>query len=114
MQYPFGPMIQLLALTGCRLKEIAEARWSEISGDVLVVPPQRTKTGVAHAVPLTKTALAILDALPRFAGGDYIVSTMAGAKPVSGFGPAKVRIDGIIAKAGAAISNWRFHDLRRR
>ena len=30
MGYPYGPLFQLLALTGQRKSEVAEARWSEI------------------------------------------------------------------------------------
>jgi integrase len=114
MAYPFGPMVKLLSLTGCRLREIAEARWTEINGDALTIPPERAKTGEANVVPLTKSALALLESLPRF-GGDYIFTTQAGARPVSGFGKAKDRLDKTIATLGEGrvLADWRFHDIRR-
>src|ERR1700730_13500288 len=46
--------------------------------------------------------------MPRFAAGDYLFTTVAGAKPVRGFSKAKVRIDRL-----SGITGWVIHDLRR-
>ena len=40
-------------------------------------------------VPLSTLALEILDALPRFDGGDFVFTTMSGESPVSGFSKSK-------------------------
>lgn len=109
--YPFGPLVCLLLLTGARLREVAEASWGEIDLDAetLTVPTSRMKGKVAHVVPLCPAALAIVRDLPRFAGGDYLFSTTAGLRPISGFSKFKANFD----RAVATIPAWTLHDLRR-
>lgn len=109
--YPYGPLVHLLMLTGQRLGEIAEARWSEVDLDqaVLIIPAERMKGKIAHTVPLTPAAVAILEGLPRFAGGDFLFSGTFGHKPFSGFSKAKARFD----KAAGIAANWTLHDIRR-
>jgi integrase len=82
---------------------------------VLVIPSERSKTDAAQTVLLTKTALALLETLPRFDRGDHIFSTQAGAKGVCGFSRLKERLDTITTRlnGGIAIPEWRFHDVRR-
>ncbi len=110
MQYPYGPLIRLLILTAQREREVADMRWSEIDFDAAVwtVPPDRAKSGRAHAVPLPPDSMAILRGLPRFTVGDFVFTTTDGATPVNGFSRAKVRIDKL-----SGVTGWRFHDLRR-
>ena len=57
-----GRATQFLMLTACRKMEAVEARWREIAGDVLTIVPDRMKTNKAHRVPLSATALAIVEA----------------------------------------------------
>jgi integrase len=108
--YPYGPLIQMLILTGQRRDEIGEARWSEVDLDaqVLTIPAERMKAGVAHTVPLTPQAIAILKSLPRFSG-DFIFSTMGGVRPFSGHSKAKARLDRTVGP----IAPYQVHDLRR-
>jgi integrase len=109
--YPYGPLVQMLALTGQRLGEIAEATWSEIDLDLalITIPAERMKAKIAHTVPLTPTAVVILEGLPRFTDGDLAFSTSGGRKPFSGFSKAKARFD----KAAGIAENWTLHDIRR-
>jgi integrase len=108
LPYPQGPMFRLLALTGCRLIGVSDARWSEFSivvrdairtrgdnpvnwaqfsADDLwwVIPSSRVKgkNGKARPfmVPLTLDMLAILETLPLFAGGDFLFSRNGGETP---------------------------------
>jgi integrase len=108
LPYPQGPMFQLLALTGCRLAGVSDARWSEFSpvvrdairrrGDNPVdwtqfasddlwwtIPSSRVKGKNSKArpfmVPLTSDMLAILETLPLFAGGDFLFSRNGGETP---------------------------------
>jgi integrase len=106
--YPYGPLVRLLLLTGQRRDEIAGARWSEIDLDagLLTIPAERMKGKVAHTVPLTPAAVAILESLPRLAKGDYLFS---GDRPFSGFSKAKKRLD----QAIGGIAPFTLHDLRR-
>jgi integrase len=108
--YPFGPLCQLLLLTGQRCNEIARLKWSYISFEekIIRIPPENIKAGRGHDVPLSNTAIDILRSLPRFTG-EYIFSTTCGQKPVSGFSKTKKRFEDYFHPQG----NWRFHDLRR-
>ncbi len=106
--YPFGPIVRLLILTGQRRDEIACLRRSELVGDRIELPAERTKSGRRHDVPLTRLALAILEGLPRFGDGDFLFSTTYGRTPVSGWTRAKERLD-----KASGVTDWRIHDLRR-
>jgi integrase len=118
--YPFGPMAQLLLLTGARLNEIASGRWNEIDleAKTWTVSRERSKNGVAHELPLSDAAIGILKSLPRIGDRkDALVFSTTGRTPVSGFSNAKEAIDRTMVEArGAdaeAIPHWVFHDLRR-
>jgi integrase len=121
--YPFGKLAQLLLMTALRRDEVAEAQWSEINFEnrLWIIPPKRMKgtnqKARAHAVPLTEDLIQFLDALPRFAGGDFIFSTTAGRKPVSGFSKAKKRLDAlmkvVLEARGLVFEDFILHDLRR-
>ncbi len=105
--YPFGPVFQLLLLTGARRNEVGGMTWSEIIGDTWELPGGRTKNNRPHIVPLSTTAREILDNVPKIDGSDFVF-TINGRRPVSGWGRAKERLDKI-----AGVENWRLHDLRR-
>ena len=70
--YPYGDLFRLLALTGQRKSEVAEAPWREfdLNKRLWTIPPERMKGDAAHEVPLTDDVMAILEALPRFNNGD--------------------------------------------
>jgi hypothetical protein len=63
---------------------------------------------------LSPQALAILNGLPRMAGGDLLFST-TGETSVSNFSRMKRRLDAAIAalNGGAQIAAWAIHDIRR-
>jgi integrase len=114
--YPIAPLVRLLLVTGQRLREVAEARWSEIDFDkaLWVIPPERMKGRAAHEIPLSPMAVDLLSKLPRFTGGDFVFTTTGGARPVSGFSKFKLRTDAAIAEhSDKPVAGWRFHDLRR-
>jgi integrase len=66
--YPFGPLYQLLMLTGARKSEVAGLRRREIDlkKKLWTVPPERFKSNASHLVPLSDRAVAIIEALPPF------------------------------------------------
>jgi integrase len=66
------------------------------------------KGDAAHECPLSAAAVALLKSLPRWPG-DFVFSTMDGARPISGFSKMKARIDALMP----GVPAWRFHDLRR-
>lgn len=104
--YPFGPIVQLLILTGQRLNEVAGIRWKEIDGDVWSIPSSRTKNSRSHAIYLAKMAREIISRQPVVT--ELIFSTTGYSAP-SGFGKAKRRIDAKLVD----VPHWRLHDLRR-
>lgn len=105
----YAAIVRLLMLTGCRLAEIGSLRWSEIDGDRILLPASRTKNNKAHVVPLTIAARAIIDARPRRDGRDFVFGRDQG-RPFTGWSTSKKLLD---KKLGAAVAEWRHHDLRR-
>jgi integrase len=103
----FGAPLKLLLLTGCRLREIADLRWSEVVDDTLVLPAARTKNKREHIVPLSQLAREILAGVSSPTGA-YVFSTHGGRKPVELGTKQKARID-----AAMGVGDWVFHDLRR-
>ena len=68
-------------------------------------------------MPLVPEILALLESLPRFAGGDYLFSTTGGKVPVSGFSKAKARLDKLmrmdLEAKGLPFEDFVIHDIRR-
>jgi hypothetical protein len=86
---------------------VSDARWSEvdINNRVLVVPPERFKSGVSHRVMLSDDALAVVRGLPRT--GEFLFSYF-GTNPINGWSRAKDQIDSHMGD----IPDWKIHDLR--
>ncbi|TPK57339.1 DUF4102 domain-containing protein [Mesorhizobium sp. B2-4-19] len=113
--YPFGPMVQLLMLTGQRRDEIAELKWNEIADETITLEASRTKNSRPHAVPLTPLAKVIIEALPKIVDADgepseYVFTTTA-TTPFSGFSNGKKALDKHCGEP--ALPEWHLHDLRR-
>lgn len=100
--YPYGPLWQLLLVTGQRRSDVANARWSEfdIDNSIWTIPPERFKSDSTHIVPLTQLAKDIIATLPR--EGDKLFC-------VNGFGKAKERLDRNMGRPVPFV----IHDLRR-
>jgi integrase len=132
LRYPYGPAYQMLALTGLRLNEVADAHWREfdLANKLWIIPAERMKgknsKARPHAVPLTGEMVAILDALPRFNRGKYLFSTFFGEKPVWISSKIKDRIDARMLRTLRALAQrrgedpdavefpaWVNHDIRR-
>jgi integrase len=112
---PFGPMVQMLILTGQRRTEVAAMEWREVDLEARTwtIPASRAKNGQAHLVPLSDAAVAVLESLPRIKGHGYVFTT-DGENPVSGFSRMKNRIVALMKEsAGKEIPDWTLHDIRR-
>lgn len=104
-----GRIVKLLLLTGCRRMEICGLRWSEIDeSGVLRLPPERTKNGRAHTLPLPALALDIIASVPHMVGRDHLF----GERSNLGFTQWGAKRD-LDAKLGDAVKPWMLHDLRR-
>lgn len=115
LSYPYGPLFRLLALTGQRKSEVAEAKWSEfdLARGLWIIPAERMKADEPHVVLLTSMAVEILKALPRFGSqhaGEYLFSTTFGATPVNGFSKAKSRLDRRMLRTLRALVRSRNED----
>jgi len=111
--------LKLVLITGQRPGEVAGMRESEISGATWTIPAERRmKTESAHTVPLTATALALIEQARALRGngeGDAIF-TRAKGRPLGTQGIAKAA-----SRAADALGNepdptgghWTPHDLRR-
>jgi integrase len=114
----FGPLVKVLLLTAQRRNEIASMRWSEISGDALVIPAEKHKTGSKagdKVVPLTPAVLQLLGERKK---SGFVLSTTGGHRPISGFSKARSALDERIAGLRKAegrgpLPHWVLHDLRR-
>jgi integrase len=130
--YPYGPIYQLLALTGLRLNECCDAKWAEfdLAGGTWIIPANRMKgkngTARPHTVPLTADILALLSELPRLNGGEHLFSTTGGAKAAWVSDRVKKRLDARMLRTLRAMARkrgddpakvtlpaWINHDLRR-
>jgi integrase len=115
LEYPGGPFVRLLMLTGCRRSEIAGLRWEEIvndpDGPAIRIPSARTKTGAGHRVPLSNAALAVLDGCRRnrIVGSPYVLSS-GGTVALSNTFVIKNKLEEAL---DGGIKDWRFHDARR-
>ena len=69
MKYPTGPVYRMLLLTGLRLNECAALSWTEVQGDIIVIPAARMKgkdgKAVEHLVPITAAMQEVIASLPR-------------------------------------------------
>lgn len=118
--YPFGDWVRLLILTGQRRSEIAELQrgWLAPAKERLfVIPAHKYKTGIDHAVPLSGPAWRIVEGLPRWNEGEFLLSGSGGRSAISGFSKAKAALDRKIAKRAEKeglepMAPWRIHDLR--
>lgn len=71
--------LRFLMLTVARTSEVRLASMREIDRDVWVLPPDRTKTGKEHRVPLTPEALKVVQAARSRSGTDDLFPTVGGA-----------------------------------
>jgi integrase len=105
--FPFGSIVQVLALTGQRRDEVGRMEWEhlDLRHKVWVIPGEHAKNGKPHLVQLSKPVVAILEAVPRT--GDLVFSR-DGKRFFQGYSKAKARLDRL-----SGVSDWTLHDLRR-
>lgn len=125
---PYGPLIQLITLTGARLGEVGRAEWREFDltrEKLWTIPAARFKTNTAHLVPLTADMLALLADIDEWDECDFVF-TYDGETCFNGYSKAKDRFDRRMLLAWRAarrvrglrwrdetIPNWTLHDIRR-
>ena len=70
--------LRFIVLTAARTGEIRYARHSYIDGDVLTLPPEVTKTGREHKIPLIPEAIAVIRAAKLNESQDLIFPSPTG------------------------------------
>ncbi len=102
-------LFRLLILTGCRLREIMTADWSDVDLAARVLHLRDSKTG-ARDVALNAPALAVLAAVPKtWRGGALIRGGRKGRAATALFNPYKAW-ERVCEAAG--LEDLRLHDLR--
>lgn len=104
-----GPIVRLLLATGCRKRELLDAKWSEFQLDKQLwrIPMDRTKTAKTRHVPLSKAAMEVIEKLPRYDGVDWLIPNPATLEPYHSVFFAWNK-----ARKAAGLPDLRIHDLR--
>ena len=64
--------LRLLILTAARSSEVRFCHMDEIEGDLWTIPAERMKGGVAHRIPLSGEAQAVIEQAKAFERGGYL------------------------------------------
>lgn len=100
-----GSALKLMLLLAQRRGEVMAMRWADVAGSWWTIPD--TKAGRAHRVPLSKTALEILDRVRERTGkGEYVFPGRKGKPLLPHHAAVRLWED-------AAVEDARVHDLRR-
>lgn len=72
--------LEFAILTGTRSGEVRGATWAEVDLDAKTwtIPASRMKAGKEHRVPLSPAAVALLKALPRLHGSEFVFPSTRG------------------------------------
>ncbi len=100
-------IVALLLLTGCRKRELLDAKWDEVNLDQKTWRIPTSKTGKSRHVPLSDDAVAVLEAIPRFGTSPFIVPNPRTLKPFD-----SVFKSWDTARRAAGVPELRLHDLR--
>lgn len=108
--------LRMILVTGQRPGEVAGMRWHEIKGSTWTIPSERRgKTETAHTVPLTESALKLLERAAEISPERH--GPVFSTKPdvplgASSIAKAVLRCAAVLGMDPAA-ARWRPHDLRR-
>jgi integrase len=102
-----APIIDLLLLTGARVRELLDARWENVDLERQQWLIPTSKTGKPRHVPLSGAAVEIIAALPRFADCPWLVPNPDTLKPF-----VSIKHGWQAARDAAKLPGLRIHDLR--
>jgi integrase len=100
-------IVGLLLLTGARVRELLDAKWSDVDVERRSWLIPTSKTGKPRHVPLSKAALAIIEVLPRFKTCPFLIPNPETLKPFVSIKHGWQR-----AIRVAKLPGLRIHDLR--
>ena len=107
--YPFGKVLELLALTGQRRSEIGALKWQWIdtANRTMTLPSSVTKNKREHKLPYGQAVADLLESIPR-TGSFLFPGDRDTELPFSGWSNFKAAFD-----KRCKIAPWTLHDLRR-
>ncbi|WP_447750848.1 tyrosine-type recombinase/integrase [Sphingopyxis fribergensis] len=102
-------IVRMLLLTGCRKRELLDAKWSEIDlgRQIWRIPMERAKTSKSRQVALSGAAMEVLHSLRRWEGCDYVVPNPETLKPYT-----SIFHSWDSARRSVGLRDIRVHDLR--
>lgn len=102
-----GKIVALLLLTGCRKRELLDARWEDFRLDQRLWRIPTSKMGKPRHVPLSDDAVAVLKSLPRYDDCPFVLPNPKTMKPFRNFFNSWNS-----ARKEAGLPELRIHDLR--
>lgn len=104
----FGAICKLLWFTWARRDEIGSLRKSEVNREkrLIDLPPERTKNGIRHIIPLSTQAWAILEPLLDQRDGDFVFGSGKGG--YGGWDKSVKRL-----REAVGTDHFTLHDFRR-
>jgi integrase len=100
-------IVVLLLFTGCRKRELLDAKWEHMDIDKRIWRIPTTKSGKLRHVPLSDIVIDILQNLPRFDDCPYILPNPQTQKPYN-----TIYYSWNTARNRADMPDLRMHDLR--
>ncbi|WP_159761479.1 site-specific integrase [Sphingomonas sp. 8AM] len=100
-------IVDLLLYTGARVRELLDARWEHVHVDQRTWLIPTSKTGKARHVPLSRAALDVIAALPRFKDCPYLIPNPDTLKPFVSIKHAWQAVRKL-----ANLPGFRIHDTR--
>jgi integrase len=102
--------LELLILTGVRSNEVLRARWAEVdvANALWVIPKERMKTGKEHRVPLSPSAMRVVNAMWAAKQSDYVFPSPKRDGPLS-----HIVLQKVMAKLGVDFTVHGFRSSLR-
>lgn len=103
--------LEFLILTASRPNEVRGATWGEIDIDnrLWKIPSERMKAGKEHRVPLSTSAIKLIESLPKFEGVDLLFPGR-GDKPLSEMSMTslvrRLKVDAVPHGFRSTFTNW--------
>ena len=106
LSLPLANFTRFLILSGQRLNEISNLKWSQIHDTYVEFPRDMMKNNRKVITPITGEMQRILQSIPK--NGEFIFSSTYGLKPLNCFSKIKSKLI-----QTSNIQTWTFHDFRR-
>lgn len=100
-------IVVLLLLTGCRKRELLDAKWEHFDIERRIWRIPTSKSGKLRNVPISDTVVDVLEKVPRFEGCPYLLPNPKTHRPFN-----TIYYSWNTARNRAEMPDLRMHDLR--